>query len=278
LSLLLLCFAGVPAVLLAWLGLRDIGRSEGRLKGKGLAMTGLITGVLGTLATCIAIPAAVLIPAISLARTAAARQQSQLNLRMIGVALHNYDDAKARWPAAGFGRSPDAPYGSKGPRNLSWRVELLSHLDEFSLYNEFHHDEPWDSPHNKQLIAKMPKIYEHPYHDLEAGKTLYLGVAGPRTVFPPDGTTMSMDYIGRRDGSSNTACVVEVDPERAVIWTQPEDWEFDPQQPNRGLGKAFPGGFNALFADGHVAFVSADALADVLRAIFTVDDGEPYTY
>src|SRR5437867_6281485 len=47
LSFCLPVILGIPAIILAILGLRDINRSQGRLKGQGLAIAGIITAVLG---------------------------------------------------------------------------------------------------------------------------------------------------------------------------------------------------------------------------------------
>ena len=45
---------------------------------------------------------------------------------------------------------------------LSWRVLILPYLEQEALYKEFHLDEPWDSPHNRTLIARMPAVYRCP--------------------------------------------------------------------------------------------------------------------
>jgi hypothetical protein len=71
--------------------------------------------------------------------------------------------------------------------------------------------------------------------------------------------------------------VVEVDPDRAVVWSRPDDWNYDPQQPLSGLGKIRAGGFQALFADAHVSFISLGVDPTVLRALFTVAGREPVT-
>ncbi len=42
---------------------------------------------------------------------------------------------------------------------LSWRVALLPFLGEERLHGQFHHDEPWDSPHNNNLLARMPQVF-----------------------------------------------------------------------------------------------------------------------
>ena len=36
---------------------------------------------------------------------------------------------------------------------------LLPYLEDGELYREFHLDEPWDSPHNRPLLDRMPGIY-----------------------------------------------------------------------------------------------------------------------
>ena len=38
-------------------------------------------------------------------------------------------------------------------------MAILPYIEEGQLYQQFKLDEPWDSPHNKKLIALMPKIY-----------------------------------------------------------------------------------------------------------------------
>src|SRR5262245_61603746 len=53
---LLNVLTGLPAVILGLLALRDIGRSRGRLGGQGLAIGGIVGGVLGVL---VALPAIV---------------------------------------------------------------------------------------------------------------------------------------------------------------------------------------------------------------------------
>ena len=59
------------------------------------------------------------------------------------------------------------------------------------MYQEFHLDEPWDSEHNKALIAKMPKVYAAPGSKVaNEFKTVYLvphshsGDRQTETIFP----------------------------------------------------------------------------------------------
>ena len=73
------------------------------------------------------------------------------------------------------------------------------------------------------------------------------------------------------DGTSNTIIVLEVKPERAVVWTQPEDYVVNEKTPAEGLPD---GRFLALFADGSTRSLRINAGAAVLNALFTKDGGE----
>ena len=39
---------------------------------------------------------------------------------------------------------------------------MLPYVEEGELFKEFKLDEPWDSEHNKKLLARMPKVYAIP--------------------------------------------------------------------------------------------------------------------
>jgi len=68
--------------------------------------------------------------------------------------------------------------------------------------------------------------------------------------------------------------IVESDAAHAVVWTKPDDWQPDPQQPLFTLGMARPGGFNAVFMDGSVHFLAQSIDIETLRALLTIDGGE----
>ncbi len=210
---------------------------------------------------------ALLLPAVQAAREAARRTQSSNNLKMIGLAMHNYHDSHRRFPARA-NLDPD------GKPLLSWRVLILPYIEQEALYRQFKLDEPWDSQHNKRLIPLMPQEYRNPSARPEPGKANYLAVTGEGTMF---GKKEGMRFADITDGSSNTIMVVEANEDRAVIWTKPDDWEYDPQAPLSGLGKAHPGGFEALLADGSVRFIAATIDASFFRALLTAAGGERVT-
>jgi len=89
------------------------------------------------------------------ANARASTGQCATNLKVIGLAMHNYHDAYGQFPPAAILDNQKKPL-------LSWRVQLLPFLDHDDLYKEFHRDEPWDSEHNKKLIAKIPKNFKAP--------------------------------------------------------------------------------------------------------------------
>ena len=215
---------------------------------------------------------ALLLPAVQAARESARRMQGANNLKQIGLALHNYHDTYRAMPAA-YSTDKD------GKPLLSWRVAILPFIEQQQLYNEFHHDEPWDSEHNKKLIAKMPAIFKAPSSKAAAGMTTYLGVGGKKGVItaPVDPkNTEPGNGVGLQellDGTSNTIMVVEASDATAVAWTKPEEWVPDAKDPLKGLIGLRPNGFNAGFADGSVRFISKNVDPEMLRRVFDRDDG-----
>ncbi len=207
---------------------------------------------------------ALLLPAIQAAREAARRAQSINNLKQIGLSLHNHHAANRRFPAP-------ANFDKNGRPLLSWRVHILPFLEEQALYRQFRLDEPWDSPHNKTLIPMMPPVYRNPSSPAGPNKTDYLLPVGKGAMFAGQQGPGLADIT---DGSANTIMAVEVDPDRAVVWTSPDDWQFDPNRPRAGLGKAHPGGSLVLFADGHVLLLSDSIDPEVFRKLITIAGGE----
>lgn len=217
---------------------------------------------------------AVLLPATQASRAAAQRSQSVNNLKQIGLAMHNFHSANDFFP-------PQATYGKNKKPLLSWRVALLPYLEQAALYNEFKQDEPWDSPHNKTLIARMPPVFAIPGAKAETGKTYYRGFSGQSALFESeqkDGTGVRIQSV--TDGTSNTLGIVEA--KEAVVWTKPEEEipfvaNADPANAKNLLGMLgghFAGGFNVLFLDGSVRFLKVTINPVILRALITRNGGE----
>ena len=223
--------------------------------------------------TLVPIALALLLPAAHAAQTAARRSQSVGNLKQIGLALHNYHSTNNHFP-------PGAIRDKNGKPLLSWRVELLPYLEQAALYQEFQLDEPWDSPHNKPLMERMPAVYAVPRSRSGPGETFYRGFSGPMTLFDPEAKN-GVGIADVTDGTSNTLGVVEA--REAVPWTKP-DAEIPFEGPGLKpevlaklpprLGGHFPGGFNALFLDGSVRFLKDSINIQVLHTFITRNGGE----
>jgi hypothetical protein len=267
LSFVCVFFTGIPAVILGILGLRDIGRSQGRLSGKGFAVTGLVTGLVGSLivSTVAGFVVILSITAVQKVREAASRVQSQNNLKLLALGMLRHETMTGRLPGA-------AIRDRNGKPLLSWRVAILPHIGEEALYRQFKLDEPWDSPNNRPLLEKMPKVYQDVgAPPTRAGLTYYQVIVGPGTAFErPEGHTL-MEFP---DGTSTTFLIVEAN--NAVEWTKPDDLVYNPNQPLPAFGTYQQGGgFNAVFADGASHFFPKTTPPTTLKACITRNGGEP---
>jgi hypothetical protein len=208
---------------------------------------------------------ALLLPAIQAAREAARRTASMNNMKQIALAMHNYHDVYKSFPARAIKDKPGKPL-------LSWRVQVLPYIEENDLYQQFHLDEPWDSEHNRKLLAQMPAVYRNP--NLPDGtKTNYLVPVGEDTIFSGDEPARMADIT---DGTSRTIMLLEVDADRAVPWTKPDDYEVDADHPLAGLGNLRGGGiFLSGFADGSVRAISRAIDPETFLLMLKKADGQP---
>ncbi|MBI3840116.1 MAG: hypothetical protein HY288_19515 [Planctomycetia bacterium] len=60
-----------------------------------------------------------------------------------------------------------------------------------------------------------------------------------------------------------------------MVWTKPDDFDFDAKHPLAGWGTLRAGGFSTLFGDGCVHFISNTIDPVVLRSRFTYAGREP---
>ena len=166
----------------------------------------------------------------------------------------------------------------------SWRVDLLPHLDEHSLWiqslwNQYDYSVPWDGPRNSKLLLASfcPGIYSclsDP--DRASPTTNYVAVTGPGTAWP-DGGGVRLEDI--RDGASNTIIAVEV-INSGIHWMEPRDLTLSDlaqgsrsdSRPRFSSAHAEP---LALFADGSVRPIARDVPPEVLVGMATIDGGEP---
>jgi hypothetical protein len=188
--------------------------------------------------------------------------------------MHNHHDVHGSFP-------PEKKFrDAAGASKLSWRVHILPYIEQLPLYNEFRLDEPWDSPHNKPLIEKMPDVFKSSSLDemasrVKPGHTTLLAPSGKGAVF---GGAKPVKFQDIRDGTSNTVVLVHVKPELAVPWTAPDDYAFDQEAPGKGLHLGNDGKFLAATADGGVHSLRGDLNAEVFLGIFGINDGTPIAW
>ncbi|OJW05744.1 MAG: hypothetical protein BGO49_26955 [Planctomycetales bacterium 71-10] len=211
------------------------------------------------------------------------RARLDRNLRTILLALHNSMAAEGGFPRPAV-LAPD------GRPLLSWRVAILPYLDEKELYDQFHLDEPWDGPHNRGLIARMPAVFQTPGLPAPAGETRIRGGDAPGTIFGSRADTSAVGKIAFEDvtdGTSVTAALVVA--QEAVAWTRPG--EMAKLQREVGWikdGKATtyiedywplmddgPDGYVLGMVDGSVRRLHPSLQRSLLPALLSYAGGEP---
>jgi hypothetical protein len=220
-------------------------------------------------------------PTVSNVPSVSERIVTTNNLKQIGLAFHNYDAKKGSLPLGAICDDDGKPL-------LSWRVALLPYLDEQELYDQFKMDEPWDSPANQPLIAKMPAVFASPKKpgDAHLGLTYYKVFVGENAVFghtpQPDAeaaegesqNTWSIQKLyGSTRGISNLVFAVEAG--HPVIWTKPDDLPLEENGPLPNLAPLFPNEIYILMGDGRVMTVNPthESFEAALRA--SIDPANP---
>jgi Protein of unknown function (DUF1559) len=189
-------------------------------------------------------------------------------LGQLAQALRAHNDQHGRLP-------PAFAYGPDGLPLLSWRVLVLPSLGQNELFNEFHLDEAWDSPHNLALLPRMPDIYAPPRwkrSKVPAYHTVCHVFVGKGAAFEgTEGLRVPADFP---DGSFNTFLVVEAG--KPVPWTKPEDLPYDPEGPLPDLRGLFRDGFRAASAgdEGWVTFIKAGESEKKIREWIVRYDGD----
>jgi hypothetical protein len=179
----------------------------------------------------------------------------------------NYHDKHGQLP-------PAVVYGADGRPLHSWRVLILPFINQDDLYKQFKLDEPWDSPHNIQLLSKMPPQFEPlpskartmpPFH------TICHVFVGKGTAFDGSaGLRLKADFP---NGTNNTILIVEAG--KPVPWTKPEELIYDPQGPLPELKGEFKNRFRVATADGSTRSIYLSMSEKTLRAAIIRNSSDP---
>ena len=248
---------------------RDDDDSDDRPRKKaGGSNTGVIVGiVVGVLAlsmcACVPVMIGLLLPAVQNVRTAAARVNSQNNMKVIGLAMHNQESA------TGSLQGPFAPGATN--QDHSFRVGLLPYMGQDGLYKQIDLTQPWDSVKNAPLTGTSIKEFLDPANPASVGTaTPYRLFVGPGAIF--DGTAKMPTLMSITDGISNT--IMAVSATQTVPWAKPQELPYGPGVELPPLGSTpTADGFNALMADGSVRYIRKTIPNADLRSLIEKADG-----
>ncbi len=186
--------------------------------------------------------------------------RAKWNMERIAEAFSSYSEKRNAFP-------PLYHASLKGPPLLSWRVMLLPDLGYESLFQEFKLDEPWNSAHNKKLVAKIPPVYDLALKD---GKTPFLGVQYADGVLRG---RLPVSVVDVTDGLDRTLLAAHCGEDYSVVWTQPLELDIDKFDPLQSMSPARW----VAFADGTVKKLRDGMSERTFRALVTIDSGEKLT-
>jgi prepilin-type N-terminal cleavage/methylation domain-containing protein len=247
-----------------------------------------------------------LLPAVQRSREAGRRMQCANNLKQMGVALSNYEQAKKRFPPGN---------DQLGSRLHAWSSFILPFLEQSAVSDRIDYTKPWDDPtSNLSKVDITIPTYVCPSGVKQfPGKQDYGGILG--AYIKPDGeplnplTTrdehggilyatdaeykLSATAASVSDGLSKTLLVAEaVDREVAgganthfvgdACWACGNNcFPLNSRVINDPSVDAFRshhvGGLNSLYGDSHISFLSDRLDVRVLIAICTRTGGEKET-
>jgi hypothetical protein len=193
-------------------------------------------------------------------RKAAARANSQNNLKQFGIGMWNLDRE---------GKPIGVLADSQGQMLHGWMTQLLPHIEHGPLYKKIDLSKPWHHPANAAAMQAVVKPYLHPAIEETSKNDMALShYAGNVHVL---GYRMPRFTDGFPDGTSNTILIGEVSS-NLKPWGHPAGWR-DPAlgvhtSPN-GFGGPTKGRTAFLMADGSVRTVTDKVSRSTLKAAST---------
>lgn len=208
---------------------------------------------------------ALLLPAVNAARQAAQRMETQNDMKMIGLALHNYHDTYLQFP-------PLYVTDADGEPASSWRVSMLMFLEEMALEQQWQAGQAWDSDANEPLLEQTPSVYrakgDSPTgpHD---GQCHVFAIDDPRALLSGEEPRRMRDVL---DGTSNTLFALYL-PNRSVPWSAPQDLTID-EAFQEVSAASHDAPVMLLMCDGAVTVLTTPISREAFAALVTRDGGE----
>jgi hypothetical protein len=246
---------------------------------------------LGSLGMTAAAPVmvALLLPAVEQARTAARKTESRNNMKLLGLALHNYHETYGHFPRGTI----DNPK-LKPDQRVGWVFPILPYLEQDAVYQAFQpvEKEAWDS----QSLAGAREI-QIPYvqnptmkrTDAAPSSMDYVGISGigPDSANLPNydakagifGNNRMTKIVDIEDGTSNTLMIGEASvPNKSWLAGGNEAIRGFSRKPYLNgpdrIGSPQQKVVQFLMADGSVHSIAVDVDDTVLEALATKSGGE----
>lgn len=197
----------------------------------------------------IAVLIALLLPAVQQAREAARRTQCKNNLKQIGLALHNYENAHQLFPpssTSGFGRGV-WNYPGRGPSDPAIHLHsfaslILPYLEQANMYDVIDYNVSALDPANRFIAEQVLPFYRCPTFSgkdyssdplyvtgvgsdrfairnyVAMGAVSVLGLSGAipaEGVLYPGSATRFRDIP---DGTTNTIVIAETREQDSSVW------------------------------------------------------------
>jgi prepilin-type processing-associated H-X9-DG protein len=281
-SLALSILTGLPALLVGVWAVRTVNASDGRLRGRGLALIGLIVAACSLLLTVVGVAALVLV----VLQDKSQRTECANNLRQVGLAVHKYRDLHDGQFPPGTIANPQLA----AEQRLSWQAAILPYLAEGTpagkkwekMAGQLARNDAWDAPSNSgprqtNVPFFLCPVFYRSFADKQTGLTSSVGIAGvgvdaarsprkdPRAGFFGYDRVLTQADIA--SGTSATMMVAETTQHNGpwLAGGLPTVRGLDPEVEHYiGLGRPFGGlhqdGLNVLWADGSVRII-ADRIA-----------------
>jgi prepilin-type N-terminal cleavage/methylation domain-containing protein/prepilin-type processing-associated H-X9-DG protein len=255
--------------------------------------------------TIIGVLAALVLPAVQVARETARRAECQNNLRQIGVALHVYHGDHGHFPVGCVDKR--IPRTNPEGRQLAWSATLLPQLEESALWQQIDFESAYDSAANSAAALEIIATYICPSTvraaagsdgaivanpvstsgdvGYRAAAIDYGGIYGAAQVAPSANGVFLYDRAVKlsevSDGASHTLAVAE-DTGRG--WLMNGEWingenvfdvggPINTQQDNE-IWSDHPGGAMVLWCDGSSGLLAEVTELAVVRAACTRAGGD----
>ena len=235
--------------------------SKNKLKSKKWI---IICGLLG-------VCSGLLIYCFEIYHNAVDRMHTTSYFKQVSLATHNCADSYDQFPKPyHLGKEHNENQLPAMNDRLSVRVTLLQFIEQERLYNQFAHNEPWNSeinmPHSNIKITQYSDPSD-PGNVKTSTRIFYNN--GALWDTDPNKKTLFTDIP---DGSSNTIMFVESTGK--VQWTRFQDFEFDKSKALPPLGNPNREIFIASAADGSVRFFRKDMNPELIKQFIHASDGD----